>query len=100
MPHGAGGSHCGAFLLLVEAGVDIVDVLFVQPVLDQPQSLAEALEVDDLPGAQKFDDVVDIRVVGKPQNVVVGDAGLLLCCDRVRTTLPLKANGSEVPWLL
>lgn len=92
MPHGAGGPHCGALLLLVEAGVDIVDVFFVQPVLHQTQPFAEALEVDDFPSTQEFDDVVDIRVIGKPQNVVVGDAGLLLCCDRVRTTcryLPL-----------
>ena len=86
MPHGAEGPHRGAFLLLVEAGVDIVDVFFVQPVLDQPQSFAEALEVDDFPGTQEFNDVVDIRIVGEPQNIVVGDAGLLLCCDRVRTT--------------
>lgn len=100
MPHGAERPHCGAFSLLVEAGVDIVDVFFVQPVLDQPQSLAEALEVDDLPGTQKFDDVVDVRVIGQPQDIVVGDAGLLLCCDRVRTTcryLPLPEARKSTP---
>ena len=97
MPHGAGGPHCGALLLLVEAGVDIVDVFLVQPVLDQPQSLAEALEMDDLPGTQELDDVVDVRVIGKPQNVVVGDAGLLLCCDRVRTTCLLIGKDRVPP---
>ena len=79
-------------MLLVEAGVDIVDVFFVQPVLDQPQSLAEALEVDDFPGTQEFNDVVDIRIVGEPQNIVVGDAGLLLCCDRTGTTLEMAGD--------
>ena len=72
--------------LFVKGRVDQIDVFLVHPVLRQPQSLAEALEVDDFPGTQEFNDVVDIRIVGEPQNIVVGDAGLLLCCDRVRTT--------------
>ena len=76
----------GIDVLSVKAGVDIVDVFFVQPILDQSQPFTEALEVDDFTGSQKFNDVVDIRIIGKTQNVVVGDAGLLLCCDRARTT--------------
>ena len=39
---------------------------------------AEALEVDDFPSPEELDDVVDIRVVGKTQDVVVGDPCLLL----------------------
>ena len=35
----------------------------------------------DFPGAQELDDIVDIRIVAEPQDVVVGDAGLLLCCQ-------------------
>ena len=32
----------------------------------------------DLPGPQELDDVVDVRVVGQAQDVVIGDPGLLL----------------------
>lgn len=47
---------------------------------------AETLEVHDLTGTQELDDVIDIRVIGKTENVVIGNAGLLLCCDGIRTT--------------
>ena len=40
----------------------------------------------DLTGTQELDDVADVRIVGDAQDVVVGHAGLLLCCDFVRTT--------------
>ena len=47
---------------------------------------SEALEVHDLPGPEELDGVADVRIVGKAENVVVGNAGLLLCCAFVRTT--------------
>ena len=47
---------------------------------------AEALEVDNFAFAQEFQHVVDVRVVADPQQVVIGYAGLLLCCAFVRTT--------------
>lgn len=47
---------------------------------------AEALEMHDLPGPQELDDVVDVRVVGQAQDVVIGDPGLLLCGNHIRTT--------------
>lgn len=34
--------------------------------------------MDNLPLPEEFDDIVDIRVVGKPENVVVGHPRLLL----------------------
>lgn len=49
-------------------------------------SLAEALEVDNLAFAQELQHVVDVRVIADPQQVVIGYAGLLLCCVFVRTT--------------
>lgn len=39
---------------------------------------AEPLEVDDFPLPQEADHVVDIRVVGQAEDVVVGEAGFLL----------------------
>lgn len=70
----------------VEGRVDEVDILLAHAILRKPQPLAEALEMHDFPGAQELDDIVDIRVVAEPQDVVVGDAGLLLCCNHIRTT--------------
>lgn len=65
--------------LFVEGWVHIVHIFLVHPVLGQPQSLAEALEVDNLSGPQEADGVGDVRVVAHAQNVVIGKPGLLLC---------------------
>ena len=48
---------------------------------------AEALEVHDLTRTQELDDIADVRIIGKAENVVVGHARLLLWGDFVRTTL-------------
>ena len=84
MPGADGSGHFSA--LFVERRVHEVHVFLVQLVAGQPQPLAEALEVDHLPGTQKADGVVDIRIVGQAEDVVIGDPGLLLCGDLVRTT--------------
>ena len=72
--------------LLVKSRVGEVDVFRVHLFLAKPQALAKPLEVHDLPLPKEADDVVYIRVVGKTQNVVIGEAGLLFCCNGVRTT--------------
>lgn len=72
--------------LLIEGRVDEVEILLVHLLLGQAQALAEALEMHDLPGPQELDDIVDVRVVGQAQDVVIGDPGLLLCCNHIRTT--------------
>ena len=72
--------------LLVKSRVGEVDVFRVHLFLAKPQTLAEPLEVHDLPLPKEADDIVYVRVVGKAQNVVIGEAGLLFCCDGVRTT--------------
>ena len=76
----------GKNLSLIKAGIDEVDILLVHAVLRQPQALAEALEVDYFPSTQELDDIIDVRVIAQAQDVVIGDTGLLLCCDLVRTT--------------
>ena len=80
---------------LIEAGIHIIYILLVQAVLHQPQCFAEALEMDDFPGAKEPDGVGDIRIVAHAQDIVVGKAGLLLCCDRVRTTFPFGPRFGE-----
>ena len=47
---------------------------------------AEALEVDDRPLPQEADHVVHIRVITETQDIVIGEAGFLLCCNGVRAT--------------
>lgn len=44
-------------------------------------SFAEALEVHDLTRPQELERLAHIRVVDQAQQVVVGRAGLLLCCQ-------------------
>lgn len=57
--------------LQIEGRVGSVDIALVQLFPEQLGSLAEALEVDDLPLPQELDHVVHIRVIGQPQDVVV-----------------------------
>ena len=88
--------------LLVKGRIDEIHVLFIHPILGQPQAFAEALEVDDLPGPEELDDVVDVRIIGKAKNVIVGHPGFLFCCDRVSTTfLRYRILLNDIPfWLL
>lgn len=65
---------CGT---IYQGWVHKIYVLFVQPVFGQAQTFAEALEVDDLPGTQELDGIIDVRIIGQAQNVVVGQARLL-----------------------
>ena len=75
----------------IEGRVEGVEVPAVQMILHDSESFAESLEMHDLSGAEKFDGIVDVRVVfDKAENVVVSDPGFLFCsevfhqvCDRV-----------------
>lgn len=73
---------------MIEAGVHIVHVLFVQPVFYQTQPLAEALEVDDFAGTKETDGVRNVRIIAHSKNIVIGKACFLLCCDGAGTTSP------------
>ncbi len=46
----------------------------------------EALEVRHFTLAQEFERIADIRIIDQAQQVVVGCARFLLCCNRIRTT--------------
>ena len=54
--------------------------------------ITKPLEVDDLALAQEADHVIDIRIIGQAENIVIGKAGLLLCCDLLRTTFSSRAK--------
>ena len=68
-------------LSLVKAGVIGVEILVVQVVLDHAHTFPEALEVDDLALTKEADGITDVGVIAEAQDVVVGGAGLLFCCD-------------------
>ena len=72
---------------MVKGGVGEIDVVFLRhAVLGKAQALAEPLEVNDFPLAQELDNVVDVGIVAETEDVVVGNAGLLFCCEVVKTT--------------
>lgn len=49
----------------IKAGVQVIDVFAVHPLLGQTQRLAKALEVHDFARTQELDGIVDIGIVGK-----------------------------------
>ena len=73
------------FCLLVFGGYFIegrivrVEVLGIQGVLGDPQGLRKSLVVHYLTLTQELDGILDVGIVGQPQNVVVGHTRLLLC---------------------
>ena len=50
------------------------------------QPFAETLEMHDFAFSQETDWVADFRVFDKAQDIVIGSAGFLFCCDLVKTT--------------
>lgn len=74
----------------VKGWVGKIDIFRVHLLFAQPQALAKALEVDDLPLPQEADDVVHVRIIAETQDVIVCDAGFLFWRDSVRTTFSAK----------
>ena len=62
----------------IKSGVHIVYVLLVQLFPEQLHCLAEPLEVNNFPFPEELDHIVHIRIVGQPQNIVIGNPSLLL----------------------
>ena len=72
------------FALDVECGVHEVHVLLVQLLTQQLHCFAKTLEVDHFTLPKEFDDVIHVRIVGKTQNVIVGNPCFLFCCELIR----------------
>ena len=70
----------------VKGRVHEVHVFLIQLVTGQAQSLTKSLEMDDFPGTEEANDIIDVRVIRQTENIIIGNTSLLLCCDRVRTT--------------
>ena len=71
---------------IVKGRVGEVHILLVHFLSSKAESFSESLEVDNLPGSQELNNIVHIRVIGKPQDIVVGYPSFLFCCNLIRTT--------------
>ena len=84
------GLQSGLFFVcranFIKRRIASVEILSVEIILRDAQSIAEALVVNDLAGAEEFDRVADVGIVRKAQDVVVGSASLLLCYYHVFAT--------------
>jgi len=76
------------FSLAPKGRVHMIDIFFVQALTQLFHRLAEALEMHDLTSTQEFDYIVHIGIIGQAQDIIVGRASFLLCCNCVRTTGP------------
>ena len=65
--------------LHVDGRIHKVYILSVQLLPQEFYCFAEPLKMDDLPFPEEFDHIVHIRIIGQPQNIVIGDPGFLLC---------------------
>ena len=73
-------------LLFIKRRIDRVEILGIKIILHNAESIAKSLIVHDLPLAKEFYGVSDVRIVNKPQQVIIGGASLLLCYYHVLAT--------------
>ena len=69
------GTHC--FFLDIDGRIHEIHILLIQFLPQQLHSLAEPLEMNDLPLPQEPDHIVYIRIIRKTQNVVISGPRLL-----------------------
>ena len=65
-------------MLHIKCRIHIVHILLVQFLTQQFNGFSEPLEVDNFPLSQEFDDIVHVRIIRKPEDVVISDPSLLL----------------------
>ena len=70
----------------VEAGVDGIEVLAVKLILGNSEGVGEPLVMHDLPLTQELDGIPHVGIIHQAENVIVGDASLLLCYYHVFAT--------------
>lgn len=75
------------FLPDIKFRVECIEIPAVEMVFYNVQPFAETLEMHDFAFSQETDWVADFRVFDKAQDIVIGSAGFLFCCDLVKTTV-------------
>ena len=95
--HRVGGlSDCQrASFLQIDSRVHAVDIALIEFPPQKFDSLAEALEMDDLPLPEELDHIIHIRVVREPQDVVVGYPSLLLWHAKITGTIIYRYIGNK-----
>ena len=73
--------------LFIKRRIGRIEILLIHLLNSAAKPLIEALIMDYFPLPQELYDVVYVRIVAEPQDVVIGRARLLLWGDFVRTTL-------------
>ena len=89
-----------AVFLQIHGWIHGVNVALVQFLPKQLHCFTKSLEVNDLPFPQEFDHIVHVRIVRKPQDVVIGNPCLLLGSQvfrQIRHGIPLDLHGSGTP---
>ena len=88
----------GAAYRCIETWIEGIKIFRIKLILDGPECFAEALKMNNLSCTEEADGLDNIRLLDKPENVVISAAGFLLCCkvfmkicDRV--SLRLKFTG-------
>ena len=72
--------------LHVKRRVHAVNIFLIDFFTEQLNRFTKTLEMDDLSFPEEFDYIVNIRVVRESKNIIISHAGLLLCCNFVKTT--------------
>ena len=78
LPLKAFGLSGFASAALIEGGVADVEVLGIEVILGDAEGIGEALIMHDLALAKESDDVVDVGIIRKAKDIVVGGSRLLL----------------------
>ena len=84
-----------ADFLQIDGGIHAVDIPLVQLAPQQLDGLTEPLEVNHLALPEELDDIIHIRVIGKPQNIVIGDPCLLLWHAKITGTIIYRYIGNK-----
>ena len=63
--------------LHVDGWVHKVDILPVQLFAKQFNGFTKSLKMNDLPFPEETDNIIDVRIVAKAQDIVVSDTGFL-----------------------
>ena len=91
-----GRANPGAAFTLLISPINLEDLLAVHVALDVVQGLAEVLEVDHLALPEELQAILQVRIVGEPDQVLVGRPGFLLCSHILMQVGDWVAHGVDV----
>lgn len=75
-----------SILTYIEFRIDGIEVFTVQMILNDSKAFTKTLIMNDFTCTQEADRFTYLRVLDKPQDIIVGGSGFLFCCNLIRTT--------------